>query len=297
MIVVCSDIHLSHTPPVARAGEPDWYAAMGRQLDKMLDFCRAGGFPLFIAGDIFDRWTVPPELLNWTIKTIRRHGVVVYAIPGQHDLPNHSMGQIERSAYWTLMEAGVVKHLRNSVCIDGLTIHPFPWGSEIKFPKEAEGTGHVALIHAYCWKTDCGYPGAPEEARAGNFAKQLRGFSLAVFGDNHKPFQIKAVRNRPALLNCGGFYRRKADEIDHQPCFYTVDDDCSVEAIPLDVSHDVISREHISDRLDLTQFSDALKNLDPDSLDYGEALRVGSLDQPSAVQSAVWEIYDAAKEP
>ena len=34
-----------------------------------------------------------------------------YAIPGQHDLPNHSYTDIQRSAYWVLVEAGIIKKI------------------------------------------------------------------------------------------------------------------------------------------------------------------------------------------
>src|SRR4051812_12555947 len=64
----CSDIHLSHKPPIARSAEPCWYSAMQRQLDELRSVALELDVPIFVAGDIFDRWNPPPELINFAIR-------------------------------------------------------------------------------------------------------------------------------------------------------------------------------------------------------------------------------------
>lgn len=95
--VLCSDIHLCHTCPPARSNEPNWYDAMARTLDELAGIASHYYVPILCAGDVFDRWNSPPELINFAIK----HLPPMHCIPGQHDLPNHSLEDIRRSAYST----------------------------------------------------------------------------------------------------------------------------------------------------------------------------------------------------
>jgi len=128
--ILCSDIHLCHTPPVARSAEPDWYVAMERQLDELRAVAEQHGAPIVCAGDIFDRWNSPPELINFAIQSSPK----MHSIPGQHDLPHHRYEDMQRSAYWTLVAAGVLTDLGTvpKVVSNWLAVHPFPWGFPIK---------------------------------------------------------------------------------------------------------------------------------------------------------------------
>src|SRR5690606_2165772 len=52
--LLVADIHLSHRPPIARAAEPDWYAAMERQLFQLRYLSDHYRAPVICAGDVFD---------------------------------------------------------------------------------------------------------------------------------------------------------------------------------------------------------------------------------------------------
>jgi hypothetical protein len=225
--ILCSDLHLSHKPPIARSVEPDWYKTMGRYLKQLRDLADHHKAPVVCAGDIFDDgWRphrCPPELINFAIAHLPR----MYAIPGQHDLPYHRYDMVERSAYWTLVEAGVIKDL----CpVDEVTIlpkakpdqkevivFPFPWGFPVKPPP---GTSpefiHLCVAHQYVWCAEKGYPGAPEDQHIRFVLENLRGYDVALFGDNHKGF-IWSREGWPTVFNHGTFIRRKSDEREYQP--------------------------------------------------------------------------------
>ena len=102
--VCCADLHFSHDPPRARA-ESDtasWYRVQKTYINQLKYI--ANGKPILVAGDIFNRWNANPELINFLIEELP----ILHAIPGNHDLPNHSFDEIERSAYWTLVKAGKI---------------------------------------------------------------------------------------------------------------------------------------------------------------------------------------------
>ena len=270
--ILCSDLHLSHTAPVARSLEPSWYDAMARALGELNDLTEDHHAPVICAGDIFDRWNSPPELINFAIK----HLPNMYAVPGQHDLPHHRLEDVKRSAYWTLVEAGVVVHLDKVGDGGGeLMLYPFPWGKEIKPCVREAGSKiiHIAVAHQYVWEGQSKYDGAPKEANLSRFEKQLEGYDVAVFGDNHKGFM--ASTPNCTVFNCGTFLRRKADEIGYKPQVGLLYDDGMVKPHYLDTSQDKIEsieKTTANDELDITAFMAELNELGGDVLDFETAI-------------------------
>lgn len=220
--IVCSDIHLSHKPPLARSNEEDWYGVMTEYLTQLRVLQLQYACPVFIAGDIFHQSDSPAELINLALRELPER---VYAIPGQHDLPLHNYADIKKSAYWTLVEAEKITNLKpgyNPVeCLDEIiSVYAFPWNHEIKPPDKDDKTGFkLALVHAYVWEKGNKYRGAPKEQKLfPNVAKKLDGYTVAAFGDNHKGFFFMAEgEGDPWIINCGAFIKRRMDEIDYEP--------------------------------------------------------------------------------
>ncbi len=101
--IFVSDIHFSEVAPVARSCEPDWLLAQKRYVDQLRSFQKKHNAPIFIAGDVFDKWNSSAHLINHILVWIA--GLDIYAIPGNHDCPHHNYKQLGRSSYWTLVEA------------------------------------------------------------------------------------------------------------------------------------------------------------------------------------------------
>lgn len=294
--ILCSDIHLQLRPPVARSVEDDWFEAMRRPMRQVRDLQQRHECPVLIAGDIFDRWNAPPEVINFAIDELPDR---VYAIPGQHDLPHHDYNARHRSAYGTLAKAGRIVDLeagmRHPIPGTNIMVSPFPWGVPIETvdPEAAEFQNpdydwlhvaqnldydwlHVALIHRYVWKTDCGYPGAPKEAKLGAFKKVLTGYAAAVFGDNHKGFHVE--RGPVNVLNCGGFMRRKIDEVSYEPHVGLLFEDGLIDRVALDCSEDefidVAEATAVVERaLEMGEFVAELSALGKEGLDFLEAVK------------------------
>lgn len=244
--LVVSDLHLWHRPPAFRAAEPDWWAAMRRPLDQLRDDSRdpngdGKAVPVVYAGDLFDRWNCPPELVSFAIRNLPWG----YAVPGQHDLPWHSYSDVKRSAYWSLVEAGVIENLRpgRPVGVGTVRLHGFPWGVPVAPPGPNGICLEVAVVHAYCWARGCSHPGAREEDNHARWRDRLCGYDVAFFGDNHRGFTRgpKPGAEGAVVVNCGTMMRRKSDEADYAPRFLRLHDDGGVESVGFDVSGDVCS--------------------------------------------------------
>jgi len=195
--IFVSDIHLSHLAPALRSNEPDWYEAMARPVRELRRLAGKLNVPVICAGDVFDKWSPPAELITFAIQELPE----MYAVPGQHDLKHHSYEDIEKSGYWTLVEAGVIHHLEpgSPQRVNNLELYGFPWKHPITPCPNKNERLKVAVIHAYCWEGQYKYLNAPESGNVRNF--KLSGYDAAVIGDNH----IGWARGK--VCNCGGFMR------------------------------------------------------------------------------------------
>jgi hypothetical protein len=217
---------------------------------RLARFCTQNNCPLLIAGDLFDRWNPPPELINFAMEVLGEFPNV-FAIPGQHDLAHHQLVDIKKTAYWTMCAAGVITNLdfgsANLYAIhDDYPLWGFPWGTD---PKGLYDKGIpifkncVALVHDYCWMEDHCHGGTLDNRKqVGGQKKRFKGFKLGIFGDNHKGFlhqssdpDYKGVN----IVNCGTFYRRRIDEVDYKPRAWVIDEFLDVEAMPINCERDV----------------------------------------------------------
>jgi DNA repair exonuclease SbcCD nuclease subunit len=263
-----SDLHLSHEAPIARAEKgKDWYGVMQNYLEQLSQLKSQHNCPLFVAGDVFHHWNSPPELINFAIT----HMPKCIAIPGQHDLPFHNIKDIERSAFWTLVEARVITTMLG-VHIRSMSKHyaftPFPFGKELA-PPSGQAMTNVAICHQYIWDKGHCFPGAPMDSHVKQVSKVLKGFNYAFFGDNHKGF-INTDCGM-TIVNCGGFIRRNSDEVNYKPRVWLLMSDRTVKPHYFDTSKDKLvsqSEQESQPKLDTKSFIRELKNMDTDDPDF-----------------------------
>jgi predicted phosphodiesterase len=270
--VLCADIHLSHTPPVARSVEPDWYTAQERILEQLVVLARDNKVPIYVAGDIFDRWNPPVELVNFLIEFIKEREAVIHAIPGQHDLPYHDKNQVFKSAYRTLVLSGVVSTLTPGVFSDRANVMGAHYDEIPKLSKKVKKGLNVAVCHKYVWmNSDNSYPGAPVEGSVKTLAKKLKGFDVAIFGDNHIGFDCKV--GDITIYNCGCLIPRKMDERRTKPSVGFLYENGTVTREYLDTSKDLwidVEDAINPEVVGMRDFIDGLKNLESDSFDFRE---------------------------
>lgn len=243
VLVICTaDCHFSLTPPIARSAESNWIGVMDRTLKQLRDLQKLHDCPVIIAGDLFDKWNPPIELLNFLISALPDN---CYAIMGNHDAPNYRVGDLKKTAFCNLMKAGKLTCLHpipREVSVKGtvLRLHGFSCGEAIK-PNNENGSGalclDIAVIHAYVWIKNCGFDGADEEDRLRNWYPKLKGYDAAIFGDNHHGFLIEK-EGCPNILNCGCLIRRKSNERELKPSVGLLFRDGSIKRHYLDCLED-----------------------------------------------------------
>lgn len=275
--ILVADIHLCHSPPVARALEPDWYAAMQRSLDEIRALSiQYDDVPILCAGDVFDRWNSNAALINFAIRNVPK----MHAIPGQHDLPLHRYDMMDRSAFDTLQLAGVLNVLEPGVFTlvsDGIHVQGFPWGTPVE-PLRAEFRSwpglKVALVHSFLWlDKSTSYPGAPETGQVSEAKKNMEGWDVVVFGDNHRGFLVED--DDLSILNCGTVFRRRSNELDYVPKVGLLRSSGKIDMHSLDISKDVLTVLEDADwepSGDLSEFVGSLSRMGGDPLDFRDAM-------------------------
>lgn len=280
--ILCSDPHLSHKPPLSRSAEASWYDAMSLVLDQLyLLQIEHNSCPIVYAGDVFHKWNSPPELINFALKSLPRG----FAVAGDHDLPNHNYDERRKSAYWTMVEAGVLENLDPGMpkSMGLLTMYGFPWGTPVTPCPDPPHTFAVrlAVVHQFLWTKTTGYPGAPEKGHLEKMRPLLNGYDAAVFGDNHKSF-ISRTNNgvvHTNLINTGCLIRRNSDEQYSPPTVGLLRKSGEIEPTSLSTEKEVwisVPKEIskiLENHPDVAAFVEELDNLQEAGMDFFGAVK------------------------
>lgn len=298
-MILTSDWHIWGTAPLFRSEEQDWFKAMERYLREIKRFQRKNGdIPVIIAGDVFDHYNPSPIVINWLLERIPNN---VYAIPGQHDLQNHSLELIKKTAFWTLVVSGRISYLEpeatNLIKIGDKTVNIIskPWNYEVQKPEQCDADIQIYVAHQYIYSNQktC-YIDAPEENNIDKQVDFLNFVDVAVFGDNHIPFTYQLDNDRKTkVVNCGTLIRRKVDERSTDCGFYVLYDDLSIEKELFDLSKDVYTsiekNNKIVDSSNTEELLKELQNLDTISFDYCDEIKKYLTQKKEAKQLAYME--------
>jgi hypothetical protein len=244
---------------------------------------------------VFDHWRATPELINFAID----HMPKMYAIPGQHDLPYHNINEIQRSAYLTLVHAGMihtVSMLGHVTIVNGMALFGFPYGDKIK-PREGDWDEYVcvAMMHEYTWKKGYGYPTAPKAGRITKARKHINqqkyeGYDVVVIGDNHRGFQTTV--GKTVLFNCGALMQRHKNELKYTPQVGLLYKDGVVIPHLLNTKDDKylsVDSNHVVEGVtkDMAEFFNSLQELDEVGLDFTRTIKhyLKTHDVPKSVKT------------
>lgn len=259
--IFTADLHLRDDQPECRTD--DFRGAQQEKVRWLADLQRQHGCPVVDAGDVFNKWQVSSELEGFALLNLPAD---LITIPGNHDLPQHSLKLYQKSSLHVLEAAGKVKVLKEpTLHIEGgIGIIGFPYGStfsEISPLMEK----NIAVVHAYVAEQVPVFI-ADGWTPAQLFAA-LPGYDVIVSGHNHMPL-VYEHRGR-LVVNPGSMMRSTADQADHRPRAYLwYADTNTVEPAYYPIRDGVVSREHI----DAVDRRDERMRAFVDSLDTGVEL-------------------------
>ena len=217
--ILTSDWHLREDCPVCRTD--NWHKAMKRSLRFIEKLRKKYDCPIYLAGDLLHTAKISPYFETWCINNLPED---IIMIPGQHDLPYHSIDRFEQSSLAVLELFGAVKVKKT------------------KF-KEICDFGDWGMMHKLTWKDERPFPNCQADSAKKLLAKHST-YQLVLTGDNHQTF-VETVDDRH-LVNCGSLFRQTADQINHQPCIYLWWKGTNrIRKVYMPIEKDAVSREHL----------------------------------------------------
>lgn len=255
--ILTADWHLRADTPICRTD--DFTQAMFRKVEFIINLGRQHGCPILIAGDVGHKPRWPHWLESWfTTKAQLRYKELqevqgIFAVAGQHDLPNHRITKIGNSGLGVLMSSDTIKLISGKDQYQYLTTFSgkvraylcgFSYGQKIECP-EIKNDPTIALVHMMVIGDKKKlWPGQEPPPQARALLRKHKCFDLIVTGDNHQPFT--AEYDGRLLVNPGSMMRMTADQIDHKPRVYLwYADTNTVEAVYLPIEQGVVDRSHI----------------------------------------------------
>lgn len=249
--ILSADMHLRLDTPEARTD--DYRTAQARKVKFLADLQREHDCPIFDAGDMFHKWRVEPELEGFALLNLPAN---IITVPGNHDLPNHSLALYHKSSLHVLEAAGKIQVLHGNGQMAKMSeewqqyVTGFPYGEELKMEKPGHG---VAIVHAHVGES---MPPGVEGYTPAQLLAALPGFDLIVSGHNHVPL-VYEHRGR-VVVNPGSMMRMFADQGDMKPgVFLWYAGENTVERVEYPIAPSVVSREYIETREARTDRMDA----------------------------------------
>lgn len=240
--ILTADLHLTAKIPISRTD--DYVKAQENKLRFLSDLSQEHNCPILCAGDIFDHWNAGPGLCSWAFHNLPG-GIV--AIPGNHDLPLHSLTHYEKSALYLLEAVGKITVLKgDQINIGCLRIIGIPYGVKNLHLIEGRRTNQrrrILLLHELVIQnTESPIPGGYTAAKI--LEMYGKDFDLIVTGDNHQSFTVKTKKS--LLVNPGSMMRITADQADFRPrCYLYYAEDNSVVPVEFPIQKEVHNRDHL----------------------------------------------------
>ena len=227
-LILTADWHLRDDQPICRTD--DYFAAQNKKISFIMELQEKHNCDILIAGDLFHKAKSSKSLEIYCLKVLCNY---IFGIPGNHDLPNHSIEKINESSIGILRAGGLINlydcpldHFRGFYANDR----------------------KIGMIHSLVHRTDpIKADGKIISQAAKKLLKDNPEYDLIVSGDNHQTF-VEEYQGR-LLVNPGSLMRMSADQIVHKPCvFLYYSDNNSVEQVFIPIEKDVVDRSHIDNK-------------------------------------------------
>ncbi len=246
--IIVSDLHLTDSTPACRID--DNIAAQKQKLLFLQDLSNKNNHcPILCGGDVFDRWKASPWLSSMAFEYLPKPFI---CIPGQHDLPGHSLSSYEKSALQlvdlTCKDVTVLLEQEKKV-VNDMEIIGLPFGTMETFdpsslPKKSTKK-RILMLHELTWKGK-----SPHWDERGLTDKKLIHrfgdyFDLIITGDNHSSWFTED--NNCKVVNPGSMMRMSIDQRNHQPtCYLYYKEDNSLKTAHIPILKGAISIEGIN---------------------------------------------------
>lgn len=289
--IITADWHLRNDKPRCRL-DLDWIKSQKRILYFIRDLMDTYQAQLLISGDIFHKSRVPSIIESMFLSIFNNYIKELFIIPGQHDMPEHNLSNLELSSFNVLLSAG----------------YSYPNNSKIDYvffgedKPQLHNNENILLIHETVVEVGSTLERvAKNTITASVLLDKYPNYKYIIAGDIHRGF-IHKSRDQRYVIVPGCINRQASDFIDYSPHVILLDTDTE-ELIIIDIPDDVsmITTEitDIEKEKDerISAFVELIKETGQISLDFIEnlknSIKVSELD--SLVKDVLTNLIDEVK--
>lgn len=277
-ILFTADLHLRDTVPTCRTD--DFENAQWRKLQEIIEIVRKEKLYWVDCGDIFHKAQPSFRLVNRFIDYMKMAKVQIdAAICGNHDLPSHNFGQLDNSAFGTLLASKIINKWLHGPCVELptdykiFTLYGVNW-TEMPYSPDCAinvlGYRNIMVMHNMFFPNKHDTIPNVDGFYADEFIDTWGDEYQYIFtGHNHKSFSIST--DKCELHNIGCVTRQTADMAGHRPCVCILCNN-GVQIRYLHANVDAVSQAHIDKQQaqenQISSFVKSLENIEDTSLSF-----------------------------
>ena len=285
---ICSaDWHLRSTIPTCCSNtKSEWMNIQRNCVKQVVNYAIKNKCNVFIVGDLYHKVDdISFECLDITLEAseeLKKHGLKLYYIAGNHDLKHHSINNLKDSA------CGVLSHYDNCILLNNNTFPNTGASSFGELPEDKE----IVFMHTLCIPekdkpdyVDCETPST--------LASKFNNAKFIFLGDYHKHF-VEKVKNKSGndcfVVNPGCLTIQASDFQKYEPSVYLVNTDIKeFEELQVWSPEQTFITASKSEQKDksIETFIEAVKNNEEVTLDYISNLQKAMLKEKQEVKDKI----------
>jgi DNA repair exonuclease SbcCD nuclease subunit len=220
--IVTSDWHLRSTRPRCRL-DNDWLETQKTALAHVAAYAEQYKADVIVLGDIFHSTN---ETTNEVIGLVQEFALMLkegalglYILAGNHDLPQHNLDNIHRSAFQILLNSKNIFHLDRLKLNDGR--HSLKV-SAVNFGAVDLLDADIVFKHILCFPENEKIPPSDKIVKPSELFAQFENAKYIFTGDYHRQFVYNKAKTKK-LLNPGCLLKQAVDMIDYEPSVFLID--------------------------------------------------------------------------
>jgi len=209
-LILTADWHLRSDVPICRKEtEIEWYGLQSSILQFIANMANKREAKLCIVGDIFHRAKSENKIVNMFLySAFAKEGI--YAIAGNHDLPEHSWNNMTDSSFGSLLLSERIKLLEEI-------------GTANNFNQPFRGKGDILFTHQLILDDPAKLSKIKGAKTPQQMLDEFPAAKLICTGDGHGT--IVYEKKGRLLINPGSITRQTSDQKDFKPCIFYIDTD------------------------------------------------------------------------
>ena len=221
--IITADWHLRSQRPRCRLDD-DWIKTQKYALLQVFSLAEKNNADVIVIGDIFHSTNettnevigLVQDLASWLASVKLK----LYILAGNHDLPQHNLDNIHKSAFNILLNSKNIYHLRN--LRENGDFLPSLLISASNFGEDDLLDADVVFKHILCFPENEKIPPSDKIVKPSELFAQFKDAKYIFTGDYHRQFVYEKGKTKK-LLNPGCLLRQAADMIDYEPSVFLID--------------------------------------------------------------------------